>query len=69
MRITKESFKRISEVYRFLMDKINVEESKEGFQTHFWVELESCWIITDTIVALERHLSEIRIPKAIWKPT
>ena len=34
MRITKESFKRISEVYRFLMDKINVEESKEGFQTH-----------------------------------
>ena len=33
MRITKEFFKRISEV-RFLMDKINVEESKEGFQIH-----------------------------------
>ena len=32
MRIPKESFNRISEVYRFLMDKINVEESKESFQ-------------------------------------
>ena len=32
MRISKESFKRISEVYRFLMDKINVEDSKEGFK-------------------------------------
>ena len=31
-RIQKESFKRISEVYRFLLDKINVEESKAGFQ-------------------------------------
>ena len=31
-RISKESFKRISEVYRFLLDKINVEESKAGFQ-------------------------------------
>ena len=33
-RIQKESFKRISEVYRFLLDKINVEESKAGFQNH-----------------------------------
>ena len=32
MRISKESFKRISEVYRFLMDKINVEDSKDGFK-------------------------------------
>ena len=31
-RISKESFKRISEVYRFLLDKVNVEESKAGFQ-------------------------------------
>ena len=40
MRITKESFKRISEVYRFLMDKINVEESKEGFQIHARIMLD-----------------------------
>ena len=32
MRISKESFKRISEVYRFLLDKINIEDSKASFQ-------------------------------------